>query len=373
MGRRATVVLVNGDGEVLGALPPIELDLPWWQESADLVAAVKEAHGIEVVVLRLLAAENRQPPGGALRYLAQTDERPPNLVPAEIDPAPQPKRMPYAEINGPHRTLDWARTHLGTLEEAAQQRTWNLSTIWRLRAGGETVWLKQVPSFFAHEPAVIRWAAAHGANVPDLVAAEDCRMLLRDIPGEDLYGTGVALRDAIAADHHRIQLASLPVLDSLAAVGVPDRRRLTFSLDHPVVRRMPELLDRARRCGLPDALVHGDLHPGNVRGDEDHRTLLDWGDSFLGNPAFDILRLIQGLSEDDARFLLDRWASRWRSAYPGSDPLRAVDLLRPVAAVLAAHTYARFVAEIEPAEHPYHADDVPFWLERAEEALRELG
>ena len=82
---------------------------------------------------------------------------------------------------------------------------------------------------------------------------------------------------------------------------------------------------------------------------------------------------MQGLSGDDARFLLDRWAARWRAAYPGSDPARAVDLLRPVASVVAAATYARFVAEIEPAEHPYHADDVPFWLERAEQELHALG
>lgn len=26
-------------------------------------------------------------------------------------------------------------------------------------------------------------------------------------------------------------------------------------------------LDALRECGLPDTLVHGDLYPGNVRGD----------------------------------------------------------------------------------------------------------
>ncbi|RBI96709.1 aminoglycoside phosphotransferase family protein, partial [Micromonospora provocatoris] len=46
-------------------------------------------------------------------------------------------------------------------------------------------------------------------------------------------------------------------------------------------------------CGLPDTLVHGDLHPGNVRGDDGHRTVIDWADSFVGHPAFDILRLTE--------------------------------------------------------------------------------
>jgi Phosphotransferase enzyme family len=40
-------------------------------------------------------------------------------------------------------------------------------------------------------------------------------------------------------------------------------------------------------CGLPDTLAHGDFHAGNARSDGDHRTLIDWGDSFIGHPGFD--------------------------------------------------------------------------------------
>jgi hypothetical protein len=378
MGRTATVVLITADHEVLGALPPIELDLPWWQECADLVAAARSEHGVDIVVLRILSAGNRQPPGGEVVYLAQTEQRPRNLAPASVDTAPSPNRMSYAEVNGPHQTLRWAERHLGPLRAAVQQRTWNLSTIWRLETAAETVWLKQGPPFFAHEAAVIGWASSHGARVPGLIAADGGRMLLRDIPGDDLYGAPPAVREAIAVDHHQTQLASLAALGELAALGVPDRRgaRLVDRLDRvlppdPVVRRVPELLDQAYRCGIPDALVHGDLHPGNVRGDAEHRTLLDWGDSYLGHPAFDVLRLTDGLDDDEARLVLDRWAARWRQAYPGSDPLRSVELLRPVAAVTAAAVYAGFVAAIEPSEHPYHADDVSFWLQRASRQLAE--
>ena len=197
-------------------------------------------------------------------------------------------------------------------------------------------------------------------------------MLLRDIPGDDLYGAGPEVRAAIARDHHALQLASLPALHHLAAVGVPDRRGDRLAdwlqvLNHPLVRPAQQRIDQALGCGVPEALVHGDLHPGNVRGDADHRTVLDWGDAYLGHPAFDILRLTDGLDASQARPLLDAWARRWKEAYPGSDPLRAVDLLRPVAALCAAATYARFVAKIEPSEHSYHADDVPFWLSRAAE------
>jgi hypothetical protein len=50
---------------------------------------------------------------------------------------------------------------------------------------------------------------------------------------------------------------------------------------------------------------------------------------------------------------------------PGCDPATAVDLLRPVAALHSAATYAAFVDRIEPTEWPYHVADVPYWLHRA--------
>ncbi|HYN95471.1 MAG TPA: phosphotransferase, partial [Pilimelia sp.] len=126
-----------------------------------------------------------------------------------------------------------------------------------------------------------------------------------------------------------------------------------------------------RDCGLPDTLVHGDLHPGNVRarppaaGRPAGRVLLDWGDSCIGHPAFDVLRLTEGLAPADAHEVIAAWAHRWAADLPGSDPVRAVALLRPVAALRAAAVYADFVANIEPTERPYHASDVPACLRRA--------
>jgi Ser/Thr protein kinase RdoA (MazF antagonist) len=112
-------------------------------------------------------------------------------------------------------------------------------------------------------------------------------------------------------------------------------------------------------CGLPDTLVHGDLHPGNVRSDGAVRVLMDWGDTTVSNPAFDILRLTGDLPEPEAARLVSAWAHRWRRDAPGCAPERAVELLRPVASLRAAAVYAGFLAAIEPAERPYHVADVP--------------
>ncbi|MEV0719360.1 aminoglycoside phosphotransferase family protein [Asanoa sp. NPDC050611] len=244
-------------------------------------------------------------------------------------------------------------------------------------------WLKQVPPFFAHEGAVLRWlAGAAPGRAPRLIAAgPEGRLLLAHVPGTDWYEADLAGRHRIGVTAHGIQLAARDHLDALAAAGVPDRRgqrladwiRATLAPHRPTVDEvLPDLDERlaaAAACGLPDTLVHGDLHPGNTRvaGDDDP-VVIDWGDAYLGNPVFDILRLSETVTDEAAAGLRNAWAARWRAAVPGCDPETAVAVLAPVAALRSAAVYAAFLAGIEPAEHPYHAMDVPRCLREARAA-----
>ncbi|MFF0654308.1 phosphotransferase family protein [Micromonospora tulbaghiae] len=398
MSRTVTLVLLDSAGRPLGALPPFGVPEPWWQEVHSIVAAVRQRHGLEVAVLRLLDADRPAPPGGHVRYLAQAAHTP--AVPLEsvtVDLTPHPLRQQWAEAGGPARSIAWATGELSRLGHrvtaVAQQRTWNLSAIWRLDTDQGPTWLKQLPPFAHHEPTVLAFPGDQGVgagvalpgdpnsliNGPVVLASDgEGRMLLADVPGEDRYGAGEGERAAIAAGHHLVQLRACGVVGELVAAGVPDLRGagpagwirerlaghdvsaaagLLDGLDH----RLRQVVD----CGLPDTLVHGDLHPGNVRGDGGRRTVIDWADSFVGHPAFDILRLTEDVDADAAARLIDAWARRWRTDVPGSDPHRAVDLLRPVAPLRQAAVYAMFLAAIEPGEHPYHVHDVPAALARA--------
>jgi phosphotransferase family enzyme len=300
--------------------------------------------------------------------------------------------------------------------DAVQLRTWNLSAIWRLegpsggdgghgaggagggdgghgaggagggrggRGGAGPAWLKQVPRFLAHEAAVLRWIGmARPSAAPTLLGAGDTgRMLLDHVGGADRYGAPAADRDSMVGELHELQVHATGALDRLAALGVPDRRgdKLAAHLSGVAERHgariagLDQLMDglddrlaAVRDCGLPDTLVHGDFHPGNVRSDgSGPPCVLDWGDSTLGNPAFDIIRMTGDLDRPTAEPLLQAWGRRWRASAPGCAPERAITLLRPVAALLDAATYAAFVANIEPAERPHHARDVTEALYRA--------
>lgn len=387
--RRATLVLVSPAGELLGRLPELELATPWWQDARAVVAAARAATGLDVTVLRLLDSERARPHGGRVTYLAEAS-------PAAAPPAGElvddalralaladaSERPGYARPGGPAADLRWAVDALAArglrlAGPPVQDRTWNLSSLWELPTDdGGSAWLKVVPHFFAHEGAVL--ARLQGGPVPTLLGHDGARVLLAGVPGADQYDAprGVLLE---AVDRLvDVQRAWLGRTAELESAGVPSARTAALSgaVADVVARRAAVLppgeraaLDRLvaglderwaaiAACGLPDTLVHGDAHPGNVRGTPGALTLLDWGDSCTGHPLLDLVAFLAALPPGDVDAVRAHWSAAWRRAVPGCDPERAARLLAPVASARLAVVYQRFVDHVEPTERRYHDADV---------------
>ncbi|MFL6005654.1 MAG: aminoglycoside phosphotransferase family protein [Gaiellaceae bacterium] len=386
-----TLVLCLPDGTVLGALPPFEVEVPWWPEAAPVVEAAREAHGVETVILRLLHADGgRVPAGGAVTYLAQVDALPAMTLAGwagKLD-ADEPLRLPWARPGGPDADLDWADSVLdarGTPRAgpARQIRTWNLSSLWRLPLESRAAWLKVVPPFFAHEGAML--GRLDSADVPSLIAADGARVLLEEVPGADQHGAVgepllgmvrilVSLQQRWIGRVHDLLELGLPdwrpePLQELAAEVV---RRTAAELDPETVATLQRLVEGLGRryaqiaaCGIPPTLVHGDFHRGNVRGEGDRLVLLDWGDCGVGHPLLDQAAFLDRMPAEQAGNVRAKWSRLWRDAIPGSDPDRAATLLRPVGALRQAIVYRSFLDGIEPSERIYHAADPADWLTRA--------
>jgi Ser/Thr protein kinase RdoA (MazF antagonist) len=394
--RVVTLVLCTPAAEVLGRLPPFQASLPWWQEAQDLVARVREHHGVDVTILRLLDASQPAPPGGRVTYLAEIDEAQADGLPLAGWPGvlePHPLRLPYAEPGGPSRDLAWAETILedqGFVRTGRpqQMRTWNLSALWRIPVESRSVWLKCVPPFFAHEGAVI--SRLQDAPVPRLLAHQPGRVLMPDVPGEDLYDAELPTLLTLVSMLVALQAGWCSAEDGLLALGVPDWRGdpLTAAIETVVRTTWRELVSEDRRaltelleglprrfaslaeCGINDSLVHGDFAPGNARGTEDSIVLLDWGDCGVGHPLLDMSAFLDRIPSESVAPVRSHWATRWRQAIPGADPVRAAEILEPVAAARQAVVYQGFLDRIEPSEHPYHRADPAEWLHRAAELAR---
>ncbi len=374
---------------------PDPVATPWWQDAQAVVQGAHERFGLQVTVLRMLAAELPAPQGGAVTYLAE----------AEIDVAAARRRGPGAGRSTTTRygSRGLGRAGLQTTSRgrgailrigafartapAEQMRSWNLSSLWRLRAGDQTVWLKHVPPFFRHEGAVI--ARLAGGPVPALLGHDGRRILMLEIPGEDLYEAELPVRERLVSLLVGLQRDASRRVDELLSLGLPDWRAPAMTrLIADVVARTPELsagdratLDsfvdglperfaRLAETGLPDTLVHGDFHVGNARGDATSAVLLDWGDSGVGHPLLDQPAFLDRAPPGVVEPLRSFWSRAWRAAIPGSDPERAAELLAPVAAARQAIIYRKFLDDIEPSEHPYHARDPMEWLARTAAVVR---
>jgi Ser/Thr protein kinase RdoA (MazF antagonist) len=397
-GRVVTLVLQARDGSVVGTLAPFEVDTPWWSEAATIVETARGERGVDVTVLRLLHAEaDPDDPwkmGGTGTYAAELD----GAMPVDLRATDRrtaaaarddhPLRLPWARPGGPARELDWAAHALAErgrelTGRPRQMRTWNLSSIWSIPTTGGTVWLKSVPPFFAHEGRIIEWLA--DPSLPPLLAWADGRLLMDDIAGDDQYDAALPtlLRavDILVAIQDRVRDRA----DELLALGLPDWRwrALRPRIDDVVDRHRHELdVEHTRvldaflagfddrcaaidACGLPMTLVHGDFHPGNLRGDDAHLVLLDWGDCGVGHPLFDVPAMLRTLDSDRSVPLMTAWTADWLEHCPGSDPRRAANLIEPIAALRQAVVYRSFLDQIEPSEHCYHDGDPALWLRNA--------
>lgn len=390
--RFARLVLITPDGAVVGALPALPVATPWWQDIAPVIEAVRAAHGVEPTILRVLEIA-ANPKSVKVTYLAEVAEPVEAAEPWDGDLDEQPLRNAYAKLGGPAADLDWAKAVLAQkgmtpIAPPRQVRTWNLSSLWAIPVQGQTVWLKAIPPFFAHEAPLI--AALAGEAVPTLLGHEGGRMLMAELPGEDLYGAEIDQLFAMVDLLVGIQAKWIGREAELLALGLPDWRgpALTAAIAAVFERTAPELstknrgaltafiADLPRRfaelaaCGLPDTLVHGDFHPGNLRGDGEHLALMDWGDSGVGHPLLDSSAFLDRVPAEALEAVRAVWLARWREAVPGSDPARALTLLGPIAAARQAVIYRGFLDRIEPAEHPYHAADPADWLTRTAALVR---
>jgi hypothetical protein len=382
--RQVTLVLCTPDGELLGALPPFDVPTQWWRQVDDVVAGASAVHGVDVRVLRLLTCETPQYPGGGpVSYLAEVDVAPPAALrrwPGKDPLVEEPLRLPYARPGGHRADLTWAQDVLDqrgiAISAAPQQiRTWNLSSIWRLPTTIGPVWLKVVPPFFAHEGIVL--PLLDPAVVPSVLGAEPGRVLLDNVPGDDQYeASGESLLEMVRM-LVRLQVDWIGRTPELLALGVPDLRpealipRIRAAVERHrddlndaeqgridgLVAGLPRRFAEIEACGIPDTLVHGDFHPGNVRGEPGRFTILDWGDCAVGHPMIDQLAFGQRLDGADREAAERLWAREWQAVVPGCDADRAAKALRPVTAFYGAVIYQHFLDNIEPDEHPYHASD----------------
>ncbi|KPI13397.1 aminoglycoside phosphotransferase, partial [Actinobacteria bacterium OK074] len=398
---RTVSAWVTSGADVLGAVGPFPVDVPWWAEVEQVTEVLAEALGVPVLVLRLLTVE-----GGAgsrdghvtCHVAASARPRPGALAQRPVDErllddlcgAGSPLRSSWARAEGVRELLDWAaRTLAGAggpvTGPVEQRRTWNLAGLFRLPTASGPVWLKATAPFATDEAAVIgTFARVDPGLVPAVLGAGEHRILLEHVPGEDCWGAAPATVAGVVRRCTAAQSALAPagrpagLRDWSAPVLAARVRELlagpaAAELEPQEVAAARELTDRWAElggCGLPDTVVHGDFHPGNWRGDGGTPVVVDFADAYWGHPVADGVRVLGFLPEAEREAAATAWIDAWSERVPGSDPARALLLAEPLAHLACAVRYQEFLDGIEESERRYHEGDPAASVRAAVRAAR---
>ncbi len=311
------------------------------------------------------------------------------------EPAP-PERMPWQRAGWFSDACAWIssqlRRHGRTLTGPVEQRkNWCLSSLLRAPATGGAVWLKataDLPLFVDEGRLTTVLGRLFPAVVPAPIAIDSAsRLMLLEEFGDQLgHGAPTEAREELVVEFARLQLRSTALVGELSAAGCVDRglERLASQigpllesesargrLEDAEVERLTSLAptfvehcDALAAGPIPDALVHGDLHLGNVASAGGRRVIYDWTDACITHPFLDLSEIVDEQDETIRARVLQAYLAEWRTLATAAELDELWRLAQPLCAVHQAVSYSSIVANVEADEAAW-LDAAPYWLRRA--------
>ena len=214
-------------------------------------------------------------------------------------------------------------------------------------------------------------------NVPAPLAVRleptESWMLLRDFAAPELRGHAELNQWAEVLEVLcRMQIASVAEIDALLTGGCADRRLQRLAehidplLDDPdavgelegeeveklkvFAPRLKEMCSQLGAYGVPQTLIHGDFHGGNVVVKEGRYIIFDWTDAALSHPFFDLPTLFEfDIPAEEREGAAKSYLKLW-SGFESEERVREAYLLsQPLALMHHAVSYRNIVAMMEPS------------------------
>jgi len=412
------LLIASGDQWML---PEFAAETDFWiADVATVNRAIHKEWNIETTVLRCLASScpdrievfvayvkdrDWQPPAGASWFTASALPSLSFAAPAQLalleqwfanstDQKPDVQDLPWTSPSWFDEVKIWIADQVkydsgqSLMGELEQVKSWAISSVLRARTETETLYFKAVPTLFGQEPVITQQLALlFPEYIPSLVAVDTARhwMLMREFVGKEL-DESKAPEDRAAAlpAFAKIQIGCIPYVDELISWGSMDRRlALMANQVEAVIYEMTEAdareiyaitdeeavklrqhapalrsicLDLAS-FGVPETLIHGDLHAGNIivnEVDGQKRFLIfDWTDAAIGHPFFDMQTMLQGKWMQDhpnaATVLRDAYLEPWTKILPIDTLIAAFDVSQKLAPLYHAISYRNIAVGVPPS------------------------
>ncbi|MBB5983414.1 aminoglycoside phosphotransferase family protein [Kribbella solani] len=397
---KVTAVVVRPGDQATLTLE-VEVDAPsstWFPDVAPVVEAVRDTYGIEAVVLTCLSDD---PP----TYLMSPITEPPADATWVYDRPVSSADLPaWTHPEWYDEAPRWIAEHVRATGPWSQLKSWGLSNVLRIPTADGDVYFKALahsttikpvrpdalPFLFAHEPLFLHRASADRPDaVPAPIAIDERRawMLLRDLgtPLSDETELGVWI-DAVRR-HARLQRSYADQPERLLEFTCADRRLAVLAAEvdrllgpnpftdrlEPAERdRLPERAKQLREAinelaaiGVPETLLHGDLHPRNLAVKDGRVLAFDWTDAALAHPFLDLVTFVEERSplsrEPEVR---DAYLSEWEEYADPAALRRALELAEELGALYQVMTYLHLPDYLTgPSKESMYRGGV-WWLRR---------
>lgn len=297
------------------------------------------------------------------------------------DPAPA-LRAAWALPGWYAQVEDWIRTQLAgrgwSVRAVEPLKSWAISVVMRVRTGDDrTIFFKAsrpLPLFVNEGLVMTELSRLYPANVPAPLAVDAARgwMLLADfgqpLRQQAMFEQQAQMFQAMA----RLQVDSTGQIETLRRAGCIYRPipwlqaqleglladEISLGPLRPeerdaLVRGLPrlrELLDALDALPIPPALIHGDLHVGNVALVNGQIQFFDWTDAAISHPFFDIFDIFTVTDPAKRETLESAYRAIWAEGYPEALVRRGLRLAERVYGLYHAVSYSVIVNNLGPDE-----------------------
>jgi hypothetical protein len=409
-----TAVVVRASDEAVlmlpSGLPQVEVTEKFW--FPDVEPVLRALHGIDAAVLTCLSEE-------PMIYLMLSTGAVPedaHWVHAVDDPAvvvarrhlalppDSPVTPAWTMPDWYDEALPWIDEHVTATGSWSQVRSWGLSNVLRVPTADGDVYFKALahsstirpahadalPFLFAHEPLLLKdLSDDRPGAVPAPLAIDEKRawMLLPDLGAPLADQQDIALWINALQGHARLQRSYVDQIDRLLEFSCVDRRLdvLAAELDRllgpnpatellePTERaRLPRRAEQLREAitelaaiGVPETLLHGDLHPRNLAVRDGKVLAFDWTDGQVSHPFLDLVTFVEEKSplSMDPR-VQDAYLAEWEEYASPADLRRALELARELGALHQTMTSLHLRDHLSEPDRESMLRGAVWWLRR---------
>jgi hypothetical protein len=303
------------------------------------------------------------------------------------------KATPWSEPAWTAAAEAWIAKELGTLGRAlsgpvVEVKKGSISCVLRAPTQEGAVYFKVASKLplFVNEAAVTLGLSEFFPGLTPKPLAVDLDagwLLLPDFGALIGWDASVVERSAAMQAFARLQLSSVDRSRELLRMGCMDRRLPVlkaqvdpwletlnryaaleageFKILRSLAPRLKARCDEVGDFGLPDTLVHGDMHMGNVARSSQGGLFFDWTDACVGHPFMDLLNVHQEKDEAAREALLQAYLGPWEPLVPRTRLESLWTLTGPLCALHQAISYQHIVIDGFEGAREQFANEILFW------------